>query len=229
MRQLKAGHTPVIDIDALLQNTWLQVISLRQGMECLDGEGKAFWQRCIDDIERVQLALKEADVSEQSCEHIKYAQCAVLDETVKGRGVQDDAYFVWCHSPLQAHFFNTLDAGNQLYERMRTVLREPAPDTLVLTCFHRVLMLGFLGGYASAAVSEREQLVKQLTGMVPAFNFAPSRPVLAVASSRSRLGAWLRYWPVRLGLAALLVALLWWGLDHWLSGLLTTLLPESVR
>ncbi|WP_016677397.1 DotU family type IV/VI secretion system protein, partial [Yersinia pestis] len=105
-------HPPVGDIDALLQDTWLQVISLRQGVTCAEGEGQAFWQRCVADIERVHQALKDAGHSEQSCQHIRYAQCALLDETVKGRGVQDDAYFVWCHSPLQAHFFNTLDAGS---------------------------------------------------------------------------------------------------------------------
>ncbi|AJJ38926.1 hypothetical protein CH62_3681 [Yersinia pestis] len=97
-------HPPVGDIDALLQDTWLQVISLRQGVTCAEGEGQAFWQRCVADIERVHQALKDAGHSEQSCQHIRYAQCALLDETVKGRGVQDDAYFVWCHSPLQAHF-----------------------------------------------------------------------------------------------------------------------------
>ncbi|WP_145598732.1 type VI secretion system protein TssL, short form [Yersinia alsatica] len=218
-------HSPTGNIDALLQDTWLQVISLRQGVIYSEGEGQAFWQRCVTDIERVHQGLKDAGHSEQSCEHIRYAQCALLDETVKGRGVQDDAYFVWCHSPLQAHFFNTLDAGNQLYERMRTVLSEPAPDSAVLTCFHRVLMLGFLGGYRSVAVPEREQLVSQLTARVPAFSFLPSRGILATASSHNRLGVWLRYWPVRLGLAALMVALLWWGLDSWLSGLLPTLLP----
>lgn len=220
--------TQAVDIDALLADTWLQVISLRQVMNCPEGEGQIFWKRCVADIERVQLALKEADVSEQNCQHIMYAQCAILDETVKGRSVQDDAYFVWCNSPLQAYFFKSLDAGNQLYERMRTVLREPAPDMAVLTCFHRVLMLGFLGGYASQAVTEREQLVEQLTALVPAFSFASSRPVLAMASSSHCLGIGLRYWPVRLGLAGLIVALLWCGLDHWLSGLLTTLLPGSV-
>jgi type VI secretion system protein ImpK len=217
---------PHVDMDALLQDTWLQVISLRQGLTCEEGEGQAFWQRCVADIEHLQKALIEADVSEPSRQHILYAQCAILDETVKGRGVQDDAYFVWSHSPLQAHFFNTLDAGHQLYERMRSVLREPAPDSAVLTCFHRVLMLGFLGGYRSLAVTEREQLVDQLSAWVPLFNVAPSRPVLAVAASRNRLGIWLRYWPVRLVLAGLTVALLWWGLDHQLSGLLPTLLPR---
>lgn len=86
-------------------------------------------------------------------------------------------------------FFNTLDAGSQLYEQMRTVLREPAPDSAVLTCFHRVLMLGFLGGYHSVAVPEREQLVSQLTARVPAFSFSPSGGILATASSRNRLGS----------------------------------------
>jgi len=222
------GQIPSVDIDALLQDTWLQVISLRQGVACQEGDGQAFWQRCVADIERVHQALKDADCSEQSCQHIMYAQCAVLDETVKGRRVQDDAYFVWCNTPLQAHFFNTLDAGNQLYERMRSVLREPAPDSTVLTCFHRVLMLGFLGGYGSVAVPEREQLVSQLSALVPAFSFSPSSPVLAMSSSGSRLGGWLRYWPVRLGLAAMVVVLLWWGLDSWLSRLLPALLPGSV-
>lgn len=216
---------PRVDMDALLQDTWLQVISLRQGLTCAEGEGQTFWQRCVADIEHIQKALVEADVSEPSRQHILYAQCAILDETVKGRSVQDDAYFVWSHSPLQAHFFNTLDAGHQLYERMRSVLREPAPDRAVLICFHRVLMLGFLGGYASLTVTAREQLVDRLSALVPPFSMAPSRPVLAVAASRHRLGIWLRYWPVRLVLAGLTVAVLWWGLDHTLSGLLPTLFP----
>ncbi len=217
---------PHVDMDALLQDTWLQVISLRQGMACEEGEGQVLWQRCVADIEHIQKALIEADVSEQSRQHILYAQCALLDETVKGRSVQDDAYFVWSHSPLQAHFFNTLDAGHQLYERIRSVLREPAPDSAVLVCFHRVLMLGFLGGYRSLTAPEREQLVDQLSVRVLPFNMIPSQPILAVAASRHRLGIWLRYWPVRLVLAGLTVALLWWGLDHQLSGLLPTLLPR---
>jgi type VI secretion system protein ImpK len=228
MSQSMEEKTQPVDIDTLLQGTWLQVISLRQGVSCQEGEGRTFWKKCMADVERVRQHLKDAGVSEQSIQHILYAQCALLDESVKGRGVQDDAYFVWCNSPLQAHFFNTLDAGNQLYEHMRTVLREPAPDIAVLTCFHRVLMLGFQGGYSSPDVAEREQLVDQLSARVPALAFSPTCPALAVAASHSRMSVWLRYWPVRLGLAACIVGLLWWGLDYWLSGLLPTLLPGSV-
>lgn len=72
-----------IDIDALLQNTWLQVISLRHGPQFTEGEGLALWQRCVSDAERVQLALRDAGVSRESRHDILLAQCALLDEAVK--------------------------------------------------------------------------------------------------------------------------------------------------
>lgn len=229
MREINAFPYPPCDIDQLLQNTWLQVVSLRHGVSFQEREGRKYWQRCVADIESVQRVLKAADYSEQSCQHILYTQCAVLDETVKGRAQEDDAYVQWCNSPLQTHFFGTLEAGNQLYERMRQVLREPAPDISVLTCFHRALMLGFLGGYASSSVPEREQLVAQLSERVPAFDFSQTRPILALAPGRQVVRRWLNHWPVRLGLSAVVVALLWWGLDRWLDGLLSGLLPGVIR
>lgn len=229
MSTKNAISLPPCDIDQLLQNTWLQVVSLRHGASFQEGEGRKYWQRCVADIEAVQRALKEADYSEQSCQHILYTQCAVLDETVKGRDQEDDAYVQWCNSPLQAYFFGTLEAGNQLYERMRQVLREPVPDLTVLTCFHRSLMLGFLGGYASSSVPEREQLVAQLSERVPTFDFSQTRPILVLAPGRQVVRRWLSHWPVRLGLSAAIVALLWWGLDLWLDGLLPVLLPGVIR
>ncbi|CNE76370.1 membrane protein [Yersinia pseudotuberculosis] len=60
-------HPPVGDIDALLQDTWLQVISLRQGMTCSEGEGQVFWQRCVDDIERGAFAASDGDAPGEQC------------------------------------------------------------------------------------------------------------------------------------------------------------------
>lgn len=40
-------------------------------------------------------------------EHIIYAQCALLDETVLSRGGMDDGQAIWMKDPLQSHFFNT--------------------------------------------------------------------------------------------------------------------------
>jgi type VI secretion system protein ImpK len=58
MSERKHGTAASIDIDALLQDTWLQVISLRHGPQ-FPGEGRVLWERCIADVERVQRELKE--------------------------------------------------------------------------------------------------------------------------------------------------------------------------
>lgn len=213
-----------IDIDALLQNTWLQVISLRHGPQFTEGEGLALWQRCVSDAERVQLTLRDAGVSRESRNDILLAQCALLDEAVKGRGVQDDACVQWYHMPLQGHFLQTMDAGETLCDRMQQVLAQPEADGMVLTCFHRVMMLGFLGGYTSIDAPARQQLVSALTKRVPPFTRAADAPLLSLASGGLRAGRFSS-WPARLGLTALLLAALWWGLNHWLDHLITTLLP----
>lgn len=128
MNEPKRGNAASIDIDALLQNTWLQVISLRHGPQFRDEEGYTLWQRCIADVERVQHELKASGLDDASCQHILTAQCALLDEAVKGRGVEDEACLQWYDIPLQGHFLGTMDAGDTLCERMRDVLREPAPN-----------------------------------------------------------------------------------------------------
>lgn len=166
MSERKRDAVAPIDIDALLQNTWLQVISLRYGPSFQEGEGRELWDRCVADVERVQQALKASELDEAGCQHILSAQCALLDEAVKGRGVQDDACVQWYDIPLQGHFLGTMDAGDTLCDRMRDVLREAAPDGAVLTCFHRVMVLGFLGSFRSQNDPERQRLVSALSERV---------------------------------------------------------------
>ncbi|MBN4832538.1 type VI secretion system protein TssL, short form [Enterobacter hormaechei] len=215
-----------IDTDALMANAWLTVTELRFGTRLADGEGETLWQHCVDDIEQVMAQLEEADVSEASRRHILYAWCALLDETAKGRGVEDDASIVWYDRPLQAKYFGSMDAGDELYERMRQVLREPAPDIAVLTCFHRVLMLGFKGSH-DLNDPARNQLVRALEERVPPFATAQDQPVLATISGDNGLFHWLRHWPVCIGLSAIMVTGLWLALNHWLDVLVAALLPGA--
>lgn len=215
------------DIDALMADGWLTVTELRFGGRLADGEGDTLWQHCVDNIEQVMAQLEAADVSEASRQHILYAWCALMDETAKGRGVEDDASIVWYDRPLQAKYFGTLDAGDELYERMRQVLREPAPDMAVLTCFHRVLMLGFKGNCTSLNDPLRNQLVRALAERVPPFNTDQSQPILADIAGRSGLADWLRRWPVCIGLSLVVVIALWLGLNHWLDALVAALLPGA--
>ncbi|HFZ8993315.1 TPA: type VI secretion system protein TssL, short form [Citrobacter freundii] len=229
MNERKRGAAASIDIDALLQNSWLQVISLRHGPQFQEGEGRVLWERCVADVEQVQRTLKESELDDASCQHILTALCALLDEAVKGRGVEDDACVQWYDVPLQGHFLGTMDAGDTLCDRMRAVLREPAPDNRVLTCFQRVMMLGFLGSFRSLNDPERQKLVKVLSDHVSPFSYPQTHPVLAESRSGRGMGRWLSPWPVRIGLSVLVIACLWWGLNHWLDQMLATLLPGVVK
>jgi len=129
------------------------VVELRQGTTVR--HGMELYRHCQRQVELVRERLKDAGFSRESVEHITYAQCALLDETVLSRGGMDDGQAIWMKDPLQSHFFNTLQAGELLYERMKQVLQEPAPAQAVLTCFHRVLLLGFRGRYQDPAAPER--------------------------------------------------------------------------
>lgn len=229
MNERKRGAAASIDIDALLQDSWLQVISLRHGPQFQEGEGRVLWERCVADVERVQRALKESELDDASCQHILTAVCALLDETVKGRSVEDDACVQWYDIPLQGYFLGTMDAGDTLCDRMRDVLREPAPDNAVLTCFQRVMMLGFLGDFRSLNDPERQRLVKMLSDHVSPFSYPQAHPVLAGSRTGRWTGGWLSSWPVRIGLSVLVIAGLWWGLNHWLDQMLATLLPGVVK
>lgn len=217
-----------IDIDALLQSTWLQVISLRHSPEFKAGEGKVLWDRCVENINQVQQALKDAQLDAASCLHILTAQCALLDETIKGRGIQDEACVQWYSIPLEGHFLGTMNAGDTLCDHMRAVLREPEPDPAVLACFHRVMVLGFLGSYRSLDDPERNKLLKALNDRVGAFKYTQSQPVLAERFDEVGVMRCFSSWPARIGLAVFMLVVLWLGLDLWLDQVLVTLLPEVV-
>ncbi|ADU70753.1 type VI secretion system protein TssL, short form [Pantoea sp. At-9b] len=214
-----------VDIDALMQNSWLQVISLRHQPQFKEGEGKALWQRCVADIKQVQQVLRDAGTGDESRQDILLAHCALLDEAVKGRGVQDDACMQWYHLPLQGHFLHSIDAGETLCDRMWQVLRQPTADALVLMCFHRVMLLGFLGGYPSLQAAERQELVSALNARVPPYKHTTEQ-FLLTGTEGSLQRRIVSHWPVRLGLSALLLLAVWWGLDRWLDQLIVVLLPE---
>lgn len=53
----------------------------------------------------------------------------------------------------------------------------------MLTCFHRVLLLGFRGRYQDPAAPERDQLISTLNGQVAPFGVLPETAVLNVPLS----------------------------------------------
>ncbi|MFP3516488.1 type VI secretion system protein TssL, short form [Pseudomonas sp. SIMBA_077] len=216
-------HTP-IDVDALLQDSYLLVVALRQGGSAPNSQ--ELLKLCIQQIEHVRQGLTSAGMQQRSIDHISHAQCALLDETVL-TCAKGDTHATWASEPLQAKFFNRHQAGEFLYEDMREVLREPAPDRQVLTVFQRVLMLGFCGRYRDVNAPEREQLLAALNASVAPLELSHTLGTQALIGGKLSLASRLRS-PLVHGLAAaLLLAGVWWGLDHILAELMARLSGQA--
>ncbi|HDR2842671.1 TPA: type VI secretion system protein TssL, short form [Enterobacter sichuanensis] len=199
---------------------WLMASQLRGGQEVRDGEG--LYRRACSLVQEARSALTDAGFSDLSRDHMVYALCALLDESVMNRGTTDEGYLTWRRDPLQARFFGTLNAGEELWERIRNLLREPAPDTAVLTCMYRTLQLGFVGQYRAQDDEHREDVVRALGERVPAFALSQDAPVV-VRASHLRSGRRLYWLSWIIGAAAL--AALWFVL----SSSLTELVSQTIR
>lgn len=210
----------ISEIERIFYPGWLMVSQLRGGQEVREGE--KLYRRACSLVQEARTALTNAGYSNTSRDHMVYALCALLDESVLNRGTSDNGYLVWHRDPLQAHFFGTLNAGEDLWERIRNLLKETAPDSAVLTCLYRTLQLGFVGEYRAQDDERREDVVRKLGERVPPFSLAQDAPIVAGASHlrSGRSGYWLSW---IIGVVAL--AALWF----FLSSSLTELVSQIVR
>jgi type VI secretion system protein ImpK len=222
-----------IDIDQLMAETWLTVTMLKKG--AVTHNGNALYDKCVKQVERVREALDRAGYDKASVEHISYAQCALLDETVMSRKPEktedggefpvDEGQAAWRRAPLQARFFGSLRAGEALWDRIAEVLRQPAPNMAVLTCYHRVIALGFQGLYSLNAVSQtqRDEVVKALSERVSPPDAGLSLIVHRLGKHRWSLMRSVWFWVV---LAVIITGVVWWGGHLWLQSLLSAHIPE---
>jgi type VI secretion system protein ImpK len=224
---MKKGISEV-DIDALMADTWLTVVQLRNGIPAEAGD--VLYDRCRRQVESVRDALTQAGFDRQSIEHISYAQCALLDETALGRkqadGSTDSGHQAWQKAPLQARYFGSLQAGEALYDRIQSVLREPAPNKTVLTCFHRVLLLGFQGQYGRQTIdhTRREQAINALSALVPPLKAALPEGLLVAKGRHHRFSLSRSLW-LWIGVAVLVTGVVWWCGHSWLQSLINQQLP----
>lgn len=224
-----------IDLDTLMADTWLTVAQLRHGAKAPDGQ--ALYQNCCTQVESVREALERAGYDSESITHISYAQCALLDEAVMNRRpevaeaeepqemVVDEGAKIWRAAPLQARYFGSLRAGGALYDRIAEVLRQPSPVPAVLTCYQRVLALGFQGQFSLSGVgqTQREEVLAALNERVPPLETGVSLVVQKTGKRRYNLLRSVWFWIV---LAVVLTALVWAGGHLWLQDLLQQQLPE---
>lgn len=202
-------------IDAIFADTWLMVCQLRQGSPI--SNGNVFYRKVCELIDKTRQNLQQQGYDERAIDHMQYAQCALIDESIMNRPSPDDGYQTWLQSPLQARYFNTLEAGDKLWDRVNTVLKETNPNQEVLLCFHRVLTLGFVGKFRRLNDPERERIVAQLDALLPSITLSSALPLVVKPQLRfSRRRLYMLGW---LG-GILLLVTLWWGFSASLEHLL---------
>ncbi|NLS55082.1 type VI secretion system protein TssL, short form [Hafnia alvei] len=206
-------------IERIFYPGWLMASQLRSGQEVRDGE--RLYRQARRLVEEARTALTDAGYSETQRDHMVYALCALLDESVLNRGTSDDGYLIWHRDPLQAYFFSTLNAGEELWERIRQLLKETVADTAVLTCLYRTVQLGFVGQYRAQDDERREDVVRRLGERVPPLQLAQDAPII-VRVSRLRSGRrW--YWLSWFAGTVVLVAL-WFFLSSSLTGMVNQII-----
>lgn len=234
-----------IEIDSLMSDTWLTVAQLRHGARAPDGQ--ALYKNCCAQVESVREALERAGYDSESITHISYAQCALLDEAVMNRKPVttadaevalpdseaetsqktdlDEGIKAWRAAPLQARYFGSLRAGGALYDRIAEVLRQPSPVPAVLTCYQRVLALGFQGQFSLSGVGQeqREEVIAALNKRVPPLETGVDLVVQKTGKRRYNILRSVWFWII---LAVVLTALVWAGGHLWLQELLRQQLPE---
>ena len=210
------NKTDLKQIEHIFWPGWLMASQLRCGQEVREGE--ALYRRACYLVKTAGEQLTEAGYSEIRRDQMLYALCALLDESVMNRGSTDDGYLTWRRDPLQARFFGTLNAGEELWERIRAELKALVPDGAVLTCFCRTLQLGFVGQYRAQDDERREDVVRTLEEKVPPFHLPQEAPLVVRASRlrSGRRGYWLSWCA---GIVALIA--LWFFLSSSLTEMVT--------
>lgn len=168
-----------INIDQLLRDSILVIVQLKAKADIPSGH--KLYELCKQQVLNVQEQLHNAQYSQDVIDDICYALCALLDETVllcHRDNPKNQDYDEWLGSPLQVIYFNTHNAGYDLFEKIRSRLKADKKAELVLACFDRVLGLGFQGCYLDKPQMEREHLILALRESLREYEPDQSYPII---------------------------------------------------
>lgn len=207
-------------IDELLRDSILVVVQLKTKADIPSGH--KLYEICKQQVTAVREKLYNAQYSQDVIDDVSYALCALLDETVllcDRDNPNNQDYDEWLGAPLQVIFFNTHNAGYDLFEKIRTRLKADRKEALVLSCFDRVLGLGFQGCYLDKPQLEREHLIIALREAVREYEPDQSHPIIEQTQV-------YRYWGRKTmllsctAISVVLVVILYFVLDNQLDKLI---------
>lgn len=135
-------------------------------------------------VETVQEKLKAAKEHDDFINHVIYAQCAMMDDAVLNTASSLENS-VWLHNPLQARFVMQMRAGEVMFERVRELLHQAAPDPRLLVLYQRLFGMGFSQRWSERLRDKmpdgrykREYALESLNALAPAGGQPLSAPLV---------------------------------------------------
>ncbi|QCP58816.1 type VI secretion system protein TssL, short form [Pantoea sp. SO10] len=203
---------PVNLIDRLLQDTFLFVMHVLHNSSLQ--RDNDFYRRGCKLVETLKEKLEALQASDEFTHHVLYAQCGLLDQIVLNSASQQDNH-AWLPAPLQSRYLSEMRAGEVIPERLKMLLRQPAPDMRLLVLYQRIFAMGF-GRYSPDFQHERRELMESLDALVPSADTPQSAPLVVELRPRTRDGL-LRSGRFHIALIVVVIAALWFGLSFSLS------------
>lgn len=201
------GSTPRDGMRDLLRDTALLVTTLGTGGAVEDAE--RLRSRCRQLIAHFSDALERRGYPDDVRREAVIAQCGLLDESVL-RSLPAEMRAGWELKPLQVEQFNLHDAGESVFERLETRMRESPPRVDLLECYSAILGMGFVGRYARDGETNRAALIAALNARLEKLCPPSERPFVADRAGR-RLSDWfyrLSPWAIA-GLACIVAVIVW--------------------
>ncbi|MEK6355343.1 MAG: DotU/TssL family secretion system protein [Burkholderia cenocepacia] len=223
-----ASRLPGDGMRDLLRDTALLVTTLAPGGQTQDAV--ALRARCKQLVEQFASALQHREFPDDVRNDALVAQCGLLDEAAL-RHLPGESRSAWEREPLQVEQFNLHEAGELVFERLDTRMREPAPPVALLECYSAILGMGFVGRYARDGEAKRIALIESLNARLETLRPAPDRSFITDRAGR-RASDWfyrLSPWAIA-GLACVAATIVWSVWSATLDGQLAHLVSaKAVR
>jgi len=103
---------------------------------------------------------KELDQSAEDIDDSKFALAAFIDETVASSPWKQKG--VWLSRTLQDELFDTTNAGEEFFDKLKELQSNPSERTSLLEVYYLCLVLGFEGKYKILGKEQRHSLITEV-------------------------------------------------------------------
>jgi type VI secretion system protein ImpK len=142
----------------LCTDSFLLLIQLRASSQY--GNAEILRNRILNLLSSLEDKARGLGIHNEKIESVKFALAAFFDETISGSEWDQKAH--WINAPLQAHLFDTVNAGEEFFERLDEYRRRSSLNTDVLQVFYLCLTLGFKGKYLINSPEKIRDIVDKL-------------------------------------------------------------------